>query len=54
METFVNVLLYFAIGLLGYLIGSVNNAIIISKLFLKVFASGSKNAGGTNAGAFWS
>lgn len=52
METFVNVLLYFAIGLIGYLIGSVNNAIIISKLFLKkdIREYGSKNAGGTNAG----
>ncbi|MDY0214144.1 MAG: glycerol-3-phosphate 1-O-acyltransferase PlsY [Bacilli bacterium] len=52
METFLNVLLYFAVGLGGYLIGSVNNAVIISNLFFKkdIREYGSKNAGGTNAG----
>ncbi len=52
METFVNILLYFAIGLGGYLIGAINNAVIISNVFFKkdIRQYGSKNAGGSNAG----
>lgn len=51
MDIFISVLIYIALSVGGYLIGSVNNAVIIGKLFFRkdVRQYGSKNAGGTNA-----
>lgn len=52
MHTFLSLLVYLGLVLLGYLIGSINNAVIIGHLFFKkdIRQYGSKNAGGTNAG----
>ena len=52
MNQFVNFLIFLAFGLCGYLIGSINNAVIISNVFFRkdVRNYGSKNAGGTNTG----
>lgn len=52
MHTFISVVLYLGLSLGGYLIGSVNNAVIIGQLFFRkdIRQYGSKNAGGTNAG----
>lgn len=52
MHAFVKFLIFLGFGLVGYLIGSINNAVIISNLFFKrdVRHYGSKNAGGTNTG----
>jgi len=52
MHPFIKFLIFLGFGLFGYLIGSINNAIIISNLFFKrdVRNYGSKNAGGTNTG----
>lgn len=49
MKTFIFVLIVIAIGIISYLIGSINCSILISKLFKKdVRDSGSGNAGATN------
>lgn len=47
-----NILIQIAILIIAYLIGSINNALIISKLVFRkdVRDYGSKNAGGTNTG----
>ena len=51
MDVFISILIYIGLSVGGYLIGSVNNAVIIGKLFFRkdVREYGSKNAGGTNA-----
>lgn len=50
MITVYQILLYIALPLAGYLIGAINNAVIISNKFYQkdVRHYGSKNAGGTN------
>lgn len=52
MELILSILFYVVIVAAGYLIGSINNAVIISNVFFRkdIRQYGSKNAGGSNVG----
>lgn len=54
MQIFYVILLFLGVCFSSYLIGSISNAIIISKYFYHIDISkvGSKNAGGTNVGRY--
>ncbi len=52
MHTFISILLIVLSCIIGYLLGSISNGVIVGKVFCHkdIREEGSKNAGGTNAG----
>lgn len=52
MEIFLQILIFIAFLLLGYIFGSIPNSVLIAKYFFHkdIMQEGSKNPGGTNAG----